>query len=125
LRSIASAAIDISDGLLGDLGHLLNQSSLSATLFVDDLPFGEALASQTIDTRHELALNGGDDYELCFSAPADKHQAVIDAGQRSQTPVTCIGRLSKGSGIHAQDQQGNLISAANHSFDHFTENSST
>jgi thiamine-monophosphate kinase len=125
LRSIASAAIDISDGLLGDLGHLLNQSPLSATLFVDDLPFGEALASQTIDTRHELALNGGDDYELCFSAPADQHQAVIDAGQRSQTPVTCIGRLSKGSGIHAQDQQGNLISAANHSFDHFTENSST
>jgi thiamine-monophosphate kinase len=125
LRGIASAAIDISDGLLGDLGHLLNLSSLSATLFANDLPFGETLASQTIDTRYELALNGGDDYELCFSAPTDKHQAVSDAGQRSQTSVTCIGRLSKGSGIHVQDHQGNLISTVNHSFDHFTENSST
>ncbi len=125
LRGIASAAIDVSDGLLGDLGHLLNQSSLNATLFADDLPFGEALASQTTDTRYELALNGGDDYELCFSAAADQHQAVIDAGLRSQTAVTCIGRLNKGSGIHVQDHQGNHISAANHSFDHFIENSST
>ena len=119
LRGIANAAIDVSDGLLGDLGHLINQSSLSATLFADDLPFGDALISQTIDTRYALALNGGDDYELCFSAPADQHQAVIDAGQRSQTQVTCIGRLSKGSGIHVQDHQGNLISADNQSFDHF------
>jgi len=122
LRGIGSAAIDVSDGLLGDLGHLLNQSSLSATLFADDLPFGEILASQTIDARYELALNGGDDYELCFSAPADQHHAVIDAGHRSQTPVTCIGRLNKGSGIHVQDRNGKLISAINHSFDHFTEN---
>ena len=119
LRGIGSAAIDVSDGLLGDLSHLINQSSLSATLFVDDLPFGEALSSQTIDTRYALALNGGDDYELCFSASADKHQAVIDAGQRSQTQVTCIGRLDKGSGIEIQDQQGKLISAVNQSFDHF------
>ncbi len=119
LRGIASAAIDVSDGLLGDLGHLLNQSSLSATLFADDLPFGDALASQTTDTRYALALNGGDDYELCFSAALDQHQAVIDAGHRSQTPVTCIGRLTKGSGIHVQDHQGNLISAVNQSFDHF------
>jgi len=125
LLGIASAAIDVSDGLLGDLGHLLNQSSLSATLFANDLPFGEALVSQTIDTRYSLALNGGDDYELCFSAAADQHQAVIDAGRRSQTAVTRIGRLSKGSGIHVQDYQGNLISAANHSFDHFTENSAS
>lgn len=120
LRGIANAAIDVSDGLLGDLGHLINQSSLSATLFADDLPFGEALISQTIDTRYAVALNGGDDYELCFSAAADQHQAVIDAGQRSQTQVTCIGRLSKGSGIHVQDHQGNLISVINQSFDHFS-----
>ncbi len=120
LRGIANAAIDVSDGLLGDLGHLINQSSLSATLFADDLPFGEALISQTIDTRYALALNGGDDYELCFSAAADQHQAVIEAGQRSQTQVTCIGRLSKGSGIHVQDHQGNLISVINQSFDHFS-----
>ena len=119
LRGIGSAAIDVSDGLLGDLSHLINQSSLSATLFVDDLPLGDALSSQTIDTRYALALNGGDDYELCFSAPADKHQAVIDAGQRSQTQVTCIGRLDKGSGIEIQDHQGKLISAVNQSFDHF------
>lgn len=125
LRGIASAAIDVSDGLLGDLGHLLNQSSLSATLFADDLPFGEALLSQTIDTRYALAFNGGDDYELCFSAAPDQHQAVISAGHSSQTRVTCIGRLNKGSGIHVQDHQGKIISADNQSFDHFTENHSS
>ena len=119
LRGIASAAIDVSDGLLGDLGHLLTQSSMSATLFADDLPFGDALASQATDTRYALALNGGDDYELCFSAPLDQHHAVIDAGHRSQTPVTCIGRLTKGSGIQVHDHQGNRISAVNQSFDHF------
>jgi thiamine-monophosphate kinase len=125
LRGIASAAIDVSDGLLGDLGHLLNQSSLSATLFADDLPFGEALLSQTIDTRYALAFNGGDDYEICFSAAPDQHQAVISAGHSSQTRVTCIGRLNKGSGIHVQDHQGKIISADNQSFDHFTENHSS
>jgi thiamine-monophosphate kinase len=125
LRGIASAAIDVSDGLLGDLGHLLNQSSLSATLFADDLPFGEALLSQTIDTRYALAFNGGDDYEICFSAAPDQHQAVISAGHSSQTRLTCIGRLNKGSGIHVQDHQGKIISADNQSFDHFTENHSS
>jgi thiamine-monophosphate kinase len=125
LRGIASAAIDVSDGLLGDLGHLLNQSSLSATLFADDLPFGEALLSQTIDTRYALAFNGGDDYEICFSAAPDQHLAVISAGHSSQTRVTCIGRLNKGSGIHVQDHQGKIISADNQSFDHFTENHSS
>ena len=119
LRGIATAAIDVSDGLLGDLGHVLNQSSLGATIFAEELPLGEACASQTIETRYALACNGGDDYELCFTAPADQHQAVLTAGQRSQTQVTCIGKLYEGSGSKVLDRQGTIISIPNQSFDHF------
>ena len=121
LRGIASAAIDVSDGLYGDLGHVLKLSSLAATVNADDLPLGEALASQPMDIRYAMALNGGDDYELCFSAPADQHQAVVAAGKRSETNVTCIGKLAQGSGIHVQDRNGTIVSISNHSFDHFTE----
>lgn len=125
LRGIASAAIDISDGLVGDLGHVLKLSSLAATIFAHELPKGEALASQPIDSRYAMALNGGDDYELCFSAPADKHQAVVAAGKRSDTNVTCIGKLDKGSGIQVHDRKGAIVSISNQSFDHFTENLSS
>lgn len=125
LRGIASAAIDVSDGLYGDLNHLLSQSSLAATICADDLPLGEALASQPRDIHYAMALNGGDDYELCFSAPAGQYQAVLAAGKRSDTNVTCIGKLDKGSGIQVHDRKGAVVSISNQSFDHFTENRSS
>ncbi len=125
LRGIATAAIDVSDGLYGDLSHLLSQSSLAATICADDLPLGEALASQPTDIRYAMALNGGDDYELCFSAPEDQHQDVLAAGKRSHTSVTCIGKLDLGSGINVHDRKGTIVSISNQSFDHFTENLSS
>jgi thiamine-monophosphate kinase len=125
LRGIASAAIDVSDGLYGDLNHLLSQSSLAATICADDLPLGEALASQPTDIRYALALNGGDDYELCFSAPTNQHQAVLAAAKHSKTNVTCIGKLDLGSGIQVHDRKGAMVSISNQSFDHFTENLSS
>jgi thiamine-monophosphate kinase len=72
-----------------------------------------------------MALNGGDDYELCFSAPANKHQAVLAAGKHSKTNVTCIGKLDLGSGIQVHDRNGAMVSVSNQSFDHFTENLSS
>lgn len=121
LRGIATAAIDVSDGLLGDLGHVLKQSSLGATIYAQELPVGEACASQALEIRYVLACNGGDDYELCFTAPADQHQAVINAGQLSQTRVTCIGKLHEGSGYTVLDPQGMMLSVPNQSFDHFAQ----
>lgn len=120
IRGIASAAIDISDGLLGDLGHILEQSGLGAIVYTHALPLGAVLATQALDLQCDYALNGGDDYELCFTAPVELHQAVLAAALHSQTPVSCIGILRAEHGISLIDERGLPLSLRNQSFDHFT-----
>lgn len=100
LAGLASAAIDISDGLLADLGHICEASGVAASLAVEQLPLSEALAALP-DRRQALnwALAGGDDYELCFTVPPDRAGAVdklIGAGQLIAAPV---GRLEAGGGL--------------------------
>ncbi len=119
LRGIASAAIDVSDGLLGDLGHILDQSRTGAVVHADALPHGLALAQRDLQEQRAMALNGGDDYELCFCAPASLHQQVLDAGRRSQTPVTCIGEVRAEPGLLLLDADGQPLSVSPRSFDHF------
>ncbi|MBX9869933.1 MAG: thiamine-phosphate kinase, partial [Burkholderiaceae bacterium] len=77
LRGVAHAALDISDGLAGDLGHILNRSQVGASLFLDRLPAGEVLQQQDMDLRRRYTLAGGDDYELCFTAPRAQRAAVL------------------------------------------------
>jgi thiamine-monophosphate kinase len=93
LRGIASAAIDLSDGLLGDLGHIRRRSGVGATLWLDALPRSAALDAQPDPLRRECLLAGGDDYELLFTAAAERADAVRAAGLASGTPVTRIGRI--------------------------------
>ena len=119
LRGIATSAIDVSDGLLGDLGHVLQASGVGAILYAQSLPAGQALTTRERAQQLEFALNGGDDYELCFSAPAASHQAVLDAAQRAQTPVSCIGLLRAEPGISLLDEHGMPLSIVSRSFDHF------
>ena len=119
LRGIASAAIDVSDGLLGDLGHILEQSGCGAVVDTNTLPLGPALARRRPPETLEFAMNGGDDYELCFCAPANRHQDVLEAGRRSQTAVTCIGHLRAEPGILLLDEQAQALSLTRRSFDHF------
>jgi thiamine-monophosphate kinase len=131
LRGIATAAIDVSDGLLGDLGHILKQSGVGATVDTDIAI--TLVASYAYYTRARgqfsteilpnqwlgWALAGGDDYELLFSAPPSARAEVVAAAQRSQTPVTRIGQIDAGAGLRLRDGQGQAMANTWTSFDHF------
>jgi len=128
LRSLASSAIDISDGLMGDLGHILRRSGaaaqpdrqpLGALIEADLLPCSAALARQAPGLRHECQLAGGDDYELLFTAPAAAEPEVLAAAQASGTAVRRIGRITATPGIQVHDAQGRPLATPWASFDHF------
>ncbi len=119
LRGIAHAAIDVSDGLMGDLAHILERSGVGAVIDADALPCGEALSAQDTDLRREFALNGGDDYELCFTAAPAQAAAVLAAAQASGVRVTRIGRIVDAHGLQVTDGDGQPLAIAAHSFDHF------
>jgi thiamine-monophosphate kinase len=120
LVGIAHAAIDISDGLGGDLGHILTRSCVGATVDVDALPAGPALANQPGALRREYCVAGGDDYELCFTAPQANRQAVLDAAHNTQTTVTRVGRIDALPGLRLTDHSGVNLRLTYPSFDHFT-----
>jgi len=120
LRGIASAAADISDGLLGDLGHILERSGTGATLET-------ALASTllpdpptSLDSVLPFVLAGGDDYELLFTAPPESRAAVQLAAQNIGTAVTRIGVIDAVPGVRLHDAHGALVPNTFTSFDHFT-----
>ena len=127
LRGVATAAIDISDGLVGDLGHILRASGVGASI-------NTAIAMQLIaacahpvgaralldaEKQLEFVLAGGDDYELAFTAPADQRDAVAAAAQASATPVTRIGQIEVAPGLRLVDGQGQPVTRHFASFDHF------
>ena len=129
LRGVASAALDISDGLLGDLQHILKASGVGAVIDTS-ITINLIAASARVDwvtsrfsLNQQLAyvLAGGDDYELAFTAPVSARQAVQAAAQASQTPVTRIGQIEAAPGLRLVDGAGRLIADPSHfrSFDHF------
>lgn len=120
LLGVANAALDISDGLIGDLGHILDRSRVGAVLNVDRLPPGPVLAQQTRDLRRAFTLAGGDDYELCFTAPVHQRETVLAAGQSSGTAVTRVGSVEAEPGLRLLDSHGQVYRHQLKSFDHFT-----
>ncbi len=98
LRGIASAAIDLSDGLVGDIGHVLARSGVAAVIDADALPRSAVLAAQPAALQRLCTLAGGDDYELLFTAPAGRAAEVRAAGAVANTPVTPIGRVVEADG---------------------------
>lgn len=119
LRGIANAALDISDGLSGDLGHILERSDVGASLHIDSLPAGPVLSQQTLAQRRAFTLAGGDDYELCFTAPPAQRAEVVAAGLASNTAVTRIGRIEREQGLRLLDDFGQPVALQLSSFDHF------
>jgi thiamine-monophosphate kinase len=116
---LAHAALDISDGLVGDLGHILAASKAGAVLEIDALPAGPALARQPRDLRRRFTAAGGDDYELCFTAPAANRDAILAAGERSGTAVTRVGRIEAAPGLRLVDAEGKPLHLNLHGWDHF------
>ncbi len=119
-EGLAHAALDISDGLIGDLGHILAASHVGATLDADALPAGPVLATQTQALRRRFTVAGGDDYELCFTAPPEKRQAIVQAGLATATPVTRVGRIDALPGLRWTDAHGAALDLGLRGWDHFT-----
>ena len=119
LRGIANSAVDVSDGLIGDLGHILQRSAVGASLEVDLLPRSAVLADQPQALRRECGLAGGDDYELVFTAAPALAADVRRAAEQSGTPVTRIGRIEAATGLRLLDPQGQVFPSKFSSFDHF------
>lgn len=120
LIGIAHAAIDISDGLAGDLGHILARSKLGARCDLHRLPVGPSLASQPTSVQYDFCTTGGDDYELCFTAPADRSDAVLAAAHSAGVAVTRIGRIEATTGLRWHTSNGAILDTPRPSFDHFT-----
>ncbi|MGX4643370.1 thiamine-phosphate kinase [Massilia sp. SYSU DXS3249] len=116
---VAHAALDISDGLVGDLGHILEASKVGATLGVDALPAGPALARQPLSLRRRFTLAGGDDYELCFTAPAAQRDAVLAAAAMACTAVTRVGTIDAQPGLRFVDAAGKPLQMDVKGWDHF------
>ena len=127
LRGVASSAIDISDGLAGDLGHILRASgvgacintSIAMQLIAACAHPSDANAHFDAEKQLDFVLAGGDDYELAFTAPADQRDAVAAAAQASATPVTRIGQIEAAPGLRLVDSQGQPLTRRFASFDHF------
>lgn len=120
LRGIAHAAIDVSDGLLADLGHVCAASGLAAEIELDALPCSAALAAAfDRDTRRALQAAGGDDYELCFTAPAEASAAIGALARALALPLARIGRTVEGAGVRALTADGTPWQPARTGYEHF------
>lgn len=118
LRGIASSAIDLSDGMAGDLRHILAASGVGAEIDVERVPVSSVLAAQPRDLCIACALAGGDDYELCFTAPPAHAEAVMRLARAVDVPVTRIGRIVPGATLQWM-WAGRPFALDARGFDHF------
>ncbi|WP_311222927.1 MULTISPECIES: thiamine-phosphate kinase [unclassified Acidovorax] len=128
LQGVATSAIDVSDGLLGDLGHILAASNVGACLdasvaikLIATSAYGSSARGQfDLEILRQCTLAGGDDYELAFTAPPARQAAVLAAAHQAGTPVTRIGRIEAGAGLRLVDEAGRALPVQHYaSFDHF------
>jgi thiamine-monophosphate kinase len=121
VRTYASAAMDVSDGLVGDLAKLCRVSQVAADIEVARIPHSDA--AQAVMARdagmRETALTGGDDYEILCTVPPDKAESFRAAAKVAKVPVTEIGEIGAGEGVRFRDLEGNVLSFKRTSFSHF------
>ena len=120
LHGIAHSAIDISDGLLADLGHILDASRVAARLDFSALPISSVLRGHLQQPLvKQCVLSGGDDYELCFTASGARHVELLDIAARLELPLTCIGKIVAGLGCLVHDAAGDPLNVEASGYDHF------
>ncbi len=121
LVGVAHAAIDVSDGLAQDLGHVLDASRVGAEIELDRLPLDAQVRALGADEGRRLAIAGGDDYELCFTAPPSARAAVDAVARAADTPATRVGRIVAARGLRLVDGDGvdRTASFELGGFDHF------
>jgi thiamine-monophosphate kinase len=120
LRGLATACIDVSDGLAADAGRLARASGCGATINVEQLPLSAALQAQSGAAAARLALTGGDDYELCFTVPAARAAGLVSHLADVKCAVTCIGRLEENLGMRVLER-GAPLGFDLRGYDHFTQ----
>ncbi|MGC4061945.1 MAG: thiamine-phosphate kinase [Aquabacterium sp.] len=118
LRCLATSAIDVSDGLLGDLGHILQRSRVGASLMLDELPVSPYLRGRPQDERLDCILAGGDDYELVFTVPATERERMRQLADSLGLRLSRIGRIEAEPGLRLW-QGGQAVPNRWTSFDHF------
>jgi len=120
LRAIASSAIDVSDGLLADLGHILERSGMAAEIQFAALPVSLHLRPYLSRALgRQCAMAGGDDYELCFTAPVARHADVEKLATQLDLPLSCIGNIAAGSGCIVRAADGSVMKLERTGYDHF------
>lgn len=119
LRGIASAMLDLSDGLVGDLAHICERSACGAEIDLARVPYPHELDDLPDGLLQEAILSGGDDYELCFAAPPARHDAILTLARQLDLPLVCIGRLVAGAGVKVLDENGQGVVLTRGGFDHF------
>lgn len=120
LIGLACSAIDISDGLLADLGHILKSSKVAAVIRMNEINCSTAMKKylpQPLAIKCLLA--GGDDYELCFTAPKSKRGKILMLSRELGIPLTRIGRIGEGEGLVVLDAEGKLLTLETKGYDHF------
>ena len=119
LRGLASACIDISDGLAADLGHILEASAVGARIHLKRLPLSPAYDAAFEQVGWQAALVGGDDYELCFTIPLAQETAFRIASAHFGVACSYIGDIEAEAGLRIVDEQGGLYAPEQAGFDHF------
>ena len=122
LRGVARSAIDVSDGLLADLGHILERSGVGARIEWESLPVSDVLrtlSASSCGVARRCVLAGGDDYELCFTAPAINRKVIKNISQQLDLPLTRIGTIVSGNGCTVQAANGSVINIEDSGYDHF------
>lgn len=116
LRGIATAAIDISDGLAADLRHILRASGVGAELQLMTLPLSTAIPAAN---AHQYALSGGDDYEICFTAPTHQMGKIRELAQKLSTRVSAVGHVTEGGELVVLDANGAAVPLSRAGYTHF------
>jgi thiamine-monophosphate kinase len=120
LVGVAHSAIDISDGLLADLGHILEASAVAAQVSFAALPVSPVMQAHVATSLGRNSVRaGGDDYELCFTVPPSRRDEVIAISRLLELPLTCIGRIHSGQGLRLLDAAGKDMPVTARGYDHF------